>query len=203
VSGFCRGLERARNNGAANANPPIKLNHLHPPPSAITPKGYLLPEFYSAATGPTGRFNEGFLLRRLQERQVPVFLIDARLKVTPPLVAAARCARSATRRPRPSITCQAGSKWSGTFARNCRVGFATQWLRHRAGLLAHAVVSKFNDHLPLYCQAEIFARDGVGLETSTLSGWLGWPPSLMGLSRRSVRRSGTESSQTLCWRRGS
>src|SRR6202049_5200974 len=24
-------------------NPPIKLHHLHPPPSAITPKGYLLP----------------------------------------------------------------------------------------------------------------------------------------------------------------
>ena len=46
-------------------NPPIKLHHLHPPPSAITPKGYLLPEFYSGATGPTGRFNEGFLLRRL------------------------------------------------------------------------------------------------------------------------------------------
>src|ERR1700738_4921270 len=46
-------------------NPPIKLHHLHPPPSAITPKGYLLPEFYSGATGLTGRFNEGFLLRRL------------------------------------------------------------------------------------------------------------------------------------------
>jgi hypothetical protein len=31
----------------------------------MTPKGYLLPEFYSGATGLTGRFNEGFLLRRL------------------------------------------------------------------------------------------------------------------------------------------
>src|ERR1700740_3085701 len=48
-------------------NPPIKLHHLHPPPSAITPKGYLPPEFYSGATGLTGRFSEGFLLRRLQE----------------------------------------------------------------------------------------------------------------------------------------
>jgi hypothetical protein len=47
-------------------NQPIKLHHLHPPPSAITPKGYLLP--YSGATGPTGRFHEGFLLRRLQLR---------------------------------------------------------------------------------------------------------------------------------------
>jgi transposase len=41
------------------------------------------------------------------------------------------------------------------------------------GLLAHIVVSKFDDHLPLYRQAEIYARDGVDLETSTLSGWVG------------------------------
>jgi transposase len=45
--------------------------------------------------------------------------------------------------------------------------------RAGAGLLAHVVVSKFDDHLPLYRQAEIFAREGVGLETSTLSGWVG------------------------------
>ena len=32
--------------------------------------------------------------------------------------------------------------------------------RAGAGLLAHIVVSKFDDHLPLYRQAEIFARDG-------------------------------------------
>ena len=47
--------------------------------------------------------------------------------------------------------------------------------RGRAGarLLAHIVVSKYDDHLPLYRQAEIFAREGVDLETSTLSGWVG------------------------------
>jgi transposase len=45
--------------------------------------------------------------------------------------------------------------------------------RAGAGLLAHIVVSKYDDHLPLYRQAEIFARDKVGLETSTLSGWVG------------------------------
>lgn len=45
--------------------------------------------------------------------------------------------------------------------------------RAGAGLLAHIVVSKYDDHLPLYRQAEIYARDGVGLETSTLSGWVG------------------------------
>lgn len=41
------------------------------------------------------------------------------------------------------------------------------------GLLAHIVVAKFDDHLPLYRQAEIYAREGVELETSTLSDWVG------------------------------
>src|SRR5215510_11680124 len=45
--------------------------------------------------------------------------------------------------------------------------------RAGAGLLAHILVSKYDDHLPLYRQAEIFARDGVILETSTLCGWVG------------------------------
>jgi transposase len=45
--------------------------------------------------------------------------------------------------------------------------------RAGAGLLAHIAVSKYDDHLPLYRQAEIFAREGVDLETSTLSGWVG------------------------------
>jgi len=45
--------------------------------------------------------------------------------------------------------------------------------RAGAGLLAHIVVSKYDDHLPLYRQAEIFAREGVMLGTSTLSGWVG------------------------------
>jgi transposase len=45
--------------------------------------------------------------------------------------------------------------------------------RAGAGLLAHIVVSKYDDHLPLYRQAEIYTREGVELETSTLSGWVG------------------------------
>ena len=45
--------------------------------------------------------------------------------------------------------------------------------RAGAGLLAHIVVSKYDDHLPLYRQGEIYAREGVILETSTLSGWVG------------------------------
>jgi len=41
------------------------------------------------------------------------------------------------------------------------------------GLLAHVLVSKYADHLPLYRQAEIYARDGVDLDRSTLAGWVG------------------------------
>ena len=45
--------------------------------------------------------------------------------------------------------------------------------RPGAGLLAHALVAKYADHLPLYRQAEIYARDGVELSRSTLAGWVG------------------------------
>lgn len=41
------------------------------------------------------------------------------------------------------------------------------------GLLAHVLVSKYADHLPLYRQSEIYARDGVELERSTLADWVG------------------------------
>jgi transposase len=37
------------------------------------------------------------------------------------------------------------------------------------GLLAHVLVSKYGDHLPLYRQSEIYAREGVELERSTLA----------------------------------
>ena len=41
------------------------------------------------------------------------------------------------------------------------------------GLLAHVLVSKYCDHLPLYRQSEIYARDGVDIDRSTMSGWVG------------------------------
>ena len=40
-------------------------------------------------------------------------------------------------------------------------------------LLAHVLVSKFADHLPLYRQSEIYAREGIDLNRSTLAGWVG------------------------------
>lgn len=41
-----------------------------------------------------------------------------------------------------------------------------------AGLLAHIIVSKYCDHLPLYRQSEIFARQGIHLSRSTMAGWM-------------------------------
>lgn len=41
------------------------------------------------------------------------------------------------------------------------------------GLLAHVLVAKYCDHLPLYRQSEIYARSGVDLERSTLADWVG------------------------------
>ncbi len=41
------------------------------------------------------------------------------------------------------------------------------------GLLAHVLVSKYADHLPLYRQSAIYEREGVDLERSTLSDWVG------------------------------
>jgi transposase len=41
------------------------------------------------------------------------------------------------------------------------------------GLLAHVLTSKFCDHLPLYRQSEIYGREGVELERSTLAKWVG------------------------------
>lgn len=41
-----------------------------------------------------------------------------------------------------------------------------------AGLLAHVLVAKYCDHLPLYRQSGIYARSGVELDRSTLAGWV-------------------------------
>jgi transposase len=41
------------------------------------------------------------------------------------------------------------------------------------GLLAHILVAKYADHLPLYRQSQIYAREGVELERSTMAEWVG------------------------------
>jgi transposase len=41
------------------------------------------------------------------------------------------------------------------------------------GLLAHVLVSKYGDHLPLYRQSDIYDREGLDLSRSTLASWVG------------------------------
>ena len=44
----------------------------------------------------------------------------------------------------------------------------------------HVLVSKYADHLPLYRQAGIYARDGVSIDRSTLADWVGSASRLLG-----------------------
>ncbi len=46
-------------------------------------------------------------------------------------------------------------------------------------LLAHVMVAKYCDHLPLYRQSRIYARDGVDIERSTMAGWVGQGDALL------------------------
>ena len=39
--------------------------------------------------------------------------------------------------------------------------------------VAHILVSKYADHLPLYRQAQIYSRQGINLDRSTLAAWVG------------------------------
>jgi len=57
-----------------------------------------------------------------------------------------------------------------------------------AGLLAHVITSKFADHLPLYRQSEIYAREGVDLDRSTLTKWVGQTHRLLDPLLQALRR---------------
>ncbi len=47
------------------------------------------------------------------------------------------------------------------------------------GLLAHVLVSKYADHLPLYRQSQVYAREGIDLDRSTLADWVGKTTALL------------------------
>jgi transposase len=63
------------------------------------------------------------------------------------------------------------------------------------GLLAHVLVAKFADHLPLYRQSVIYAREGVDLDRALLARWVGAASALL---PRWSRRSAS-----MCWPRKS
>jgi transposase len=47
------------------------------------------------------------------------------------------------------------------------------------GLLAHVLVSKYADHLPLYRQSQIYQREGLDIQRSTLADWVGGASALL------------------------
>ncbi len=57
------------------------------------------------------------------------------------------------------------------------------------GLLAQVLVSKYCDHLPLYRQSQIFARQGVELDRSTLANWVGGAAVVAGAAEGSAGRA--------------
>ena len=56
------------------------------------------------------------------------------------------------------------------------------------GLLAHVLVAKYCDHQPLYRQTEMYAREGVELERSTLADWVGGSSRLLEPLVETLRR---------------
>src|ERR1700691_916330 len=56
------------------------------------------------------------------------------------------------------------------------------------GLLAHVLVSKYCDHLPLYRQSQIYAREGIDLDRSTRADWVGGASALLEPLVGAIRR---------------
>lgn len=51
--------------------------------------------------------------------------------------------------------------------------------RPGSGLLAHVLVSKYGNHSPLYRKSQIFGREGIELDRSTLADWVGKSTALL------------------------
>ena len=73
-----------------------------------------------------------------------------------------------TRRPRYGCrSCENAVVQAPAPARIVEGGIPTE------ALIAQVLVSKYADHLPLYRQAQIYARQGIQLDRSTLADWVG------------------------------
>ena len=73
-----------------------------------------------------------------------------------------------TRRPKYACrTCEDGVMQAPAPARLIEGGLPTE------ATIAQVLVSKYADHLPLYRQAQIYARQGIDLDRSTLADWVG------------------------------
>ncbi|HEY6869116.1 MAG TPA: IS66 family transposase [Novosphingobium sp.] len=73
-----------------------------------------------------------------------------------------------TRRPRYGCrSCEGAVVQASALARIVEGGIPTE------ALIAQVLVAKYADHLPLYRQAQIYARQGILLDRSTLADWVG------------------------------
>jgi transposase len=73
-----------------------------------------------------------------------------------------------TRRPKYACrSCEDGVVQAPAPARLIEGGLPTE------ATVAQVLVSKYADHLPLYRQAQIYARQGIDLDRSTLADWVG------------------------------
>jgi transposase len=73
-----------------------------------------------------------------------------------------------TRRPKYACrSCEAGIVQAPAKSRLIEGGMPTE------ATIASVIVSKYADHLPLYRQSQIYARQGVDIDRSTLAFWVG------------------------------
>ena len=80
-----------------------------------------------------------------------------------------------TRRPKYACrACEEGVVQAPAPARLIEGGLPTE------ATVAHVIVGKYADHLPLYRQAQIYGRQGVQLDRSTLADWVGRAAWLLG-----------------------
>ncbi|TJZ75900.1 IS66 family transposase, partial [Paracoccus hibiscisoli] len=91
-----------------------------------------------------------------EDRTERLDIVPAQLRViviVRPKYACRRCAEGVTQAPAPAHLIEGGLPTEGA--------------------LAHVLVSKYADHLPLYRQSQILARAGIELHRSTLADWVG------------------------------
>ena len=105
--------------------------------------------------------------------------------------AAAICVSLVKMSPKSWNTSQAASWCAGLCARVWLALAVKHSHKHRCqvvpiergrpgpGLLAHVLVSKYCDHLPLARQSHIYAREKVDLHRSTLTDWVGRSTALL------------------------
>jgi transposase len=71
---------------------------------------------------------------------------------------------------RPKYACR---RCAGAIAQAAAPAHLVEGALPTERLIAHVLVSKYADHLPLYRQAQIFARAGMALNRSALADWVG------------------------------